>query len=232
MEDSFTRPNLSSPSIYQNFSLFLLIFTIITLLPHYEEIIQPDSDVPTSLIIHGALFLGWYVLFYVQSLLVGRGSLGVHKRLGLLSAFLGVALLLSGVDLLVGVMKSDDHSRTSFVWGIIHTTLFFFTFFGLALLNRRHPPVHKRFIVLAALSMIPASVTRIAFLPMVPIDGTAFTLLSTYILLAIPIFIDRVRFEAIHPVLKWGVPCYAITQIVCVGILPTTEIGRQMAFPF
>ncbi len=226
------EPKFSQHPIYKNFSLFLLLFTIVTLIPHYEEVVDADLPVRTSLIIHGALFLGWYILFYVQSLLVSRGSIVVHQRLGMLSLVLGVALLVSGVELLLSVMRSNDLSRTSFVWGIVHTTLFFFASFVLALLNRKNSHAHKRLMALASLSMISASVTRVAYLPIVPIDGTAFTLLSTYAVLAVPIIIDRVRFGAIHPVLMWGIPFYIATQIVFVAVLPNTELGRQLAFPF
>lgn len=227
-----TKSTFSSQPQYTTFSLLLLIFTVVTLLPHYEEIATPDNDVRTNLIVHGALFLGWYLLVYVQSLLIVQGKVAAHRWTGLLGTLLGFALLASGIDMLYGVMKSGDASRASFVWGILHTTLFFFSFFTLAILNRGNQAAHKRLIILASLSMISASVTRIAYLPFIPIDGTAFTLLSTYVFLAIPILIDKIRFGVVHPVLKWGVPLYLVTQIICVGILPGTELGRRIAFPF
>ena len=140
----------------------------------------------------------------------------------------------------LGVMQGYDSdwtaefllSRTSFVLAISHTLFSFTVFYVLGILFRKKLHFHKRFMLLASLSMISASVTRIAYLPMMPIAGVPLVLLSTFGFLLVPIVIDRVVFGRVHPVLKWSIPIYIATQIICIGLLPSNTIGRAIAFPF
>lgn len=156
-----------------------------------------------------------------------------------MSMALFLFLIISGVEMLIGVMEAYNpnwteghiHARASFVWGILHTLISFFIFYILGVLFRRKLQLHKRFMLMASLSMVSASVTRVAFLPFIPLDGMILTLAATYAFLLTPMIIDRLAFKAIHPVFKWCIPIYVVTQIMCIGILPTTEIGRAIAFP-
>ncbi|TQV65837.1 hypothetical protein FKG94_27925 [Exilibacterium tricleocarpae] len=251
MNQNNTRPSItigqpaldlsfSSRSIYGKFSLILLVFIFVTLIPHYGEISSSTTFVSAQFIAHGILYLGWYILFAVQSHLSSARNVALHKKLGYISLLLVGALIFSGIDMLLGVMKGYDStwsagylaSRTSFVWAILHTLLSFVAFYTLGIVFRKKLHFHKRFMVMASLSMISASVTRVAFLPIVPVDGMAVTLLSTYALLLAPVIIDRIIFGSVHPVLKWSVPIYIITQIICIGVIPNTEVGRAIAFPF
>ena len=231
---------ISFRTAYSKFSLLLLAITIVSLLPHYVELIREPENVSLQLIVHGIVFLLWYLLFSVQSGLVSGGQLAVHRKLGYASIPFAVLLLYSGGAMLIGVMKSyqpdwsEDYlfARTSFVWAIAHTVLSFAVFYVLAVIYRASGQAHKRFMLLASLSMMSASITRFAFLPIVPIDGTAFTLLLTYALLITPLVIDRVQHGKIHPVLLYGTVIYVVTQLLAMALLPATTIGQRIAFPF
>lgn len=230
----------TSRPIYGKFSILLLGIIIVSILPHYFEIYKSSDLVSVSLIVHAILYLGWFILFAVQSSLSASGKISIHKKLGYTSLVLFALLFISGVQMLAVVMGSYDsswddwylHSRASFVWGILHTLISFSIFYVLGVLYRAQLQAHKRFMLMASLSMISASITRVAFLPFIPVDGMAVTLLGTYGLLVAPMIMDRIIFKSVHPVFKWGVPLYVITQIVCIGMLPATEIGRAIAFPF
>jgi hypothetical protein len=230
----------TSAPIYRNFSLILLFLIFVTLLPHYEKIYDSSVQVSFQLVLHAILYLGWYILFSIQSHLVSFGNKTLHRKLGYLSVFLFGLLVFSGIDMLLGVMQSyDSHwdqgkliSRASFVWGILHTLVAFTGFYVLGLVFRKNSHYHKRFMLMASLSMVSASVTRIAFHPAIPIDGMVITLLSTYGFLFAPLVIDRMTFNGVHPALKWSVPIYIVTQILCIGLMPATRIGQAIAFPF
>jgi len=224
---SFTREPL-----YGKFSLVLLGVILISLLPHYSKIVDSAGEVSTGFIVHGVLYLGWYVLFCLQSNLASSGNKKLHKTLGYSSILFFILLMISGVEMLIGVMGSNDPYKLSLVWGIFHTIIFFSAFYLLGILGRGNLHAHKRFMLLASLSMISASVTRVAYSPIVPIDGTAVTLLSTYGLLLVPVIIDRMKFGGVHPVLKWSIPVYIVTQIIFIAIMPTTTLGKMLAFPF
>lgn len=239
LASSVKTVRFSNQPIYGKFSIVLLGVMFVSILPYYVKVYNTPEIFSVTFVIHSILYLGWYILFAVQSNLVSSGNFAAHKKLGYMSMALFVFLIISGVEMLIGVMQAYDpnwtgghvHSRASFVWGILHTLISFFIFYIVGVLFRKQLQLHKRFMLLASLSMISASVTRVAFLPFIPIDGMIVTLVATYAFLVAPMIIDRLAFNAIHPVFKWCVPIYIITQIICIGILPATEIGRAIAFP-
>lgn len=230
----------SARPIYGNFSLLLLGVIFITMLPHYFKLYSAPANVPVAFVVHGIVYFAWFVLFAVQSNLIALKKSATHKKLGYFSLILLAALIISGMQILYGAMSSYDpnwdagflYSRINLIWGVLHTFISFIILCGLGLLYRKQMHLHKRFMLMAALTMIPASVTRIAFLGIIPIDGTLLTLLTTYILWLTPVVMDRLIFKAVHPVFKWGVPVYIVTQIICIGFMPSTGIGRAIAFPF
>lgn len=229
----------SNRPIYGKFSIVLLGVIFVSILPYYVKVYNTPEIVSATFIVHSILYFGWYILFAAQSNLVSSGNFSAHKKLGYMSVALFVFLIISGVEMLIGVMAAYDpnwtgghvHSRASFVWGILHTLFSFFIFYILGIFFRKQLQLHKRFMLMASLSMVSASVTRVAFLPFIPVEGTILTLVATYAFLLTPMVIDRLAFNAIHPVFKWCVPIYVVTQIICIGILPATEIGRAIAFP-
>ena len=243
-DQQFARSNqesgFNSQPIYGRFSLILIFTMLVTLLPHYGEIVSPTTTVTIEFIVHGILYLGWYILSAIQTRLVSTRNISLHKKLGYLSLLLVCMLTYSGTAMMIGVMQSFDSSwssafllsRTSFVLAILHTLLSFTVFYAIALVYRKNSHAHKRFMILASLSMIAASITRIAYLPFIPVDGFVVVLLVTYGFLIVPVVVDRKVFGVIHPVLKWGIPVYLVSQIVCIGILPSTELGQAIAFPF
>ncbi len=232
---------LSFRSDYGKFSLVLLVITLVSLAPQYlTSLLTEPGSVSPQLLFHGAVFMAWYVLFSFQSGLISARQIGTHKKLGYASIAFALILVLSGAAMLFETMSSyqadwtEQHlrGRTSFVWAIFHTLISFACFYVLAIASRKNGQAHKRLMLLASLSMMSATITRFAFLPIIPIDGTAFTLLFTYVLLATPIVIDRVRGSSVHPVLLYGTTIYAVTQLIVIGLVPTTELGRSLAFPF
>ncbi|MEX2963624.1 hypothetical protein [Microbulbifer sp. TYP-18] len=217
--------------LYGKFSIVLLGVILISLIPHYSQIASSSSRVPIELIVHGVLYLGWYILFCFQIHLISSGKRSVHRKLGYASIFFFVLLIISGIEMMVGIMGSQDPVKQSLFWGVLHTVIFFAAFYILGVFSRGNLHAHKRFMLLASLSMISASITRVAYYPIIPIDGTAVTILCTYGLLLVPLIIDRFKFGRVHPVLKFSIPIYIVTQIAFIAILPSTEVGRAIFFP-
>jgi len=236
------RPNAHCQSLlppYGWFSLILLLVSVATLIPSYLiPLLTKPSTLSSEIILHGIAFIGWYALVVVQSGLVARRHFFPHRIIGYFSIPFVLLLAWSGAAMLLRVMNSyqDDWteqylaSRTSFVWAILHTLIFFVGSYILAIVLRTRPAFHMRFMLLASLSMIAPSITRVAYLPMIPIDGTAFTLLVTYGALTVPILMDRCYEGRVHAVFKIGIPAYAVTQLLALGIVPATSFGRSFAF--
>ncbi|SDD40247.1 hypothetical protein [Kordiimonas lacus] len=233
-----TISNYRGRAEFTGFAFVLLLIIIVTVLPFFGELFKQDSGMTLGLVIHGFLYLGWYVLFWHQSRLVGGGYVKRHKMLGKISIAFFTLLLISGLQMLEAVRETYSASwepwylisRTSFVAAITHTTVFFAAYFVLALWKRRDPASHKRYMLLASLSMVAASLTRVVYLPFVPLDGTALTLLGTFGLFAVPMVMDKKKQGRVHPVLKWGTLVYVITLIISMAILPGMTQIQNLAF--
>ena len=125
--------------------------------------------------IHGALFSAWYGLLGVQTFLIRSGARTTHRQLGYTASVLGLGILIVGTwsSLLAanrpggfkGVPFPPDHFLIVPLVGM----LLFAIFHGLAIADRNNAPAHKRWILLAAISLLGAPVARIvSMVPALP----------------------------------------------------------------
>jgi hypothetical protein len=54
----------------------------------YLRTVFETAALPLLLYLHGFLFTAWFVLFFVQARLVGRHLVNLHRKLGIVGAFL------------------------------------------------------------------------------------------------------------------------------------------------
>ncbi len=125
--------------------------------------------------LHAAVFVGWMVFFCAQTILVAGGRSRLHMTVGTYGgSVLAVAVLGTGM-LITYVQIAELVSRGIFTWsewpGILGATmtlwgaLVVFTFLlGLALLYRRQPEVHKRYMTLATVALAAAATQRMEYL--------------------------------------------------------------------
>lgn len=223
------RYQLAFSSPYAKFSLVLLAITFISLLPNYfKALIAEPGTLSLSLIIHGIIFLAWYILFSLQSALAAGTGINLHKKLGCLSIIFSSFWVVSGSSMLLHAIDKIQKSagsleavfQSSYIWAIVHTLLCFISFYSLAIYYRKNTQIHRRLMILTSLSMMPATITRVAYLPFIPIDGTAFTLLVSYSLLSIPIILDLLKYKKVHPALGYGTAIFVITQMIATALMP------------
>ena len=55
---------------------------------------------PLHVVAHGTLSTAWFVLFFVQTLLISSGRRAVHQKLGIGGLFLAAGVVVSGVTAL------------------------------------------------------------------------------------------------------------------------------------
>lgn len=98
--------------------------------------------------LHGSASTGWVLLLIVQSLLIGRGSYRLHRRLGWTSLAL-VALLVGTSSYMVWIELVGDEGfprdlRLSLVFLDITFLLLFMAMYGLGIAYRRNRRLHSR----------------------------------------------------------------------------------------
>jgi hypothetical protein len=194
---------------------------------------------PARTLVHGILFTGWFVLFLTQSLLVARGRLRLHRRLGVVGACLAACMIGSGLMILYhGVLEFQAAGGSvaragQFLWGNLALLTAFGGFVVAAIALRRNPEAHKRLILLASLAMIPQSLGRIgAFGPLRigSAEGSeaVYALGGLAALLAVVVAHDIVTRGRPHSAVLWGSPILLGSILVAGLIIPTTWLGEAL----
>ncbi len=124
------------------------------------------AAIPFLLHVHGAVFLGWFVLFCVQARLIATGDRQLHMKLGKASIGLAVAMVVLGYFVMRGAYAKPDFS----IAGMSPAASMMFPFtdivnfgiaYSLALVHRRNADVHKRLMLIAGILLIDPAAARL-----------------------------------------------------------------------
>jgi hypothetical protein len=136
------------------------------LTPPATYIDRPDW-MSWAFIAHGLLATGWLLMFAIQTVLIGRKQLRLHKAIGQSAYFLYFANVATGV--FVGFLGArygfhavpfDSITFAAVPWLVILA----FAILGLAgLKERRDPQRHKRLMLLATIALADAGIARVTF---------------------------------------------------------------------
>ena len=127
-------------------------------------------DVSPTLHIHGWSFFLWYLFVPIQAMLIATGRVRLHMALGSASLVLAAVMVFTGllvasVRIEHGLTATEVNEFVTF-WAyfgqlIMYNLLLFVLFYGAAIAKRKQPDIHKRMIVLATASVLPAAIFRI-----------------------------------------------------------------------
>src|SRR5690606_25858923 len=113
-----------------------------------------------------ALFSAWIILIITQPLLVKTGHTRIHKKIGIAGFILAVGMIIIGSLFAITVAKmsigtENEYMGKAFLVIPLTDMLLFTTFIGFSYFYTRNPDYHKRLILLATTSLLPAAFTRI-----------------------------------------------------------------------
>ena len=164
---------------------------------------------PLTLLVHahGLVMSGWFVLFAVQTLLVERRRVDLHRRLGVLGAMLAVAVLVVGIATAIAAARlgraPPGPPPEIFLAVPLGDMLLFAVFVGTGLAFRRRPAVHKRMLLLSCVSMPPPGLARIPHPGWSELGLPAYFIATSVIVLGCVAW-DTARNRRLHPALGWG----------------------------
>jgi hypothetical protein len=172
---------------------------------------RPLFDLPplsTLLQVHGAVFTAWFLLFLVQTRLIAAHNIKSHKTLGTVGAGLAVLVVIVGTmtafSLALASRPPAGPPASQFLMVALPDIVMFAAFVGAALALRKRPALHKRFMVLAMISVLGPAVGRLIVLAEA---FDYFPLIQT----AVPaLFVgwclinDWRRHHIVHPVFVYG----------------------------
>lgn len=170
------------------------------------------TELPPLLHLHGLLFTAWVALFIAQTQLVARRQLATHRKLGMASVGLAVAIVAVGWQTAVGAGRRGAAppglDSITFLVVPIFDILLFAVFVTAAILQRRNKEAHKRLMILAYASIMPAAVARLpGVMPLGPFGFFGLAFLFAVAGMMYDVFSRR----RVHPVYVWGGLLFAVS---------------------
>lgn len=187
---------------------------------YYLKSLFPMPSFPWLFHIHGALFTAWMVLLVLQASLVASRRTARHRRVGLIGGVLVVPMLVTGCVAAIAAARGQGPMSAAVARGELArfgpglpplegmivpltTMLLFGVFAGAGLACRRRPDVHKRFMALATIAMLPAAIGRAMGWLFGGARPALFFGAVGFFVLAIVIYDRRTR-GRVHPVTLCG----------------------------
>jgi hypothetical protein len=189
--------------------LLLLILLVGFSRTLYLRLFFEVPSIPGYLHVHGATVTAWFVLLVVQASLVNANRVDIHRRLGILGAVLGVAVVPAGLMATLQFIprlpeiglpfEAAPWFVTWIVFANFHMLLGFVAFLATALMLRRKKDIHKRLMLLATISLMPPALARIAQNLGWLLEQETIVVTATWLLLLVPILVyDLVTTKRIH----------------------------------
>lgn len=127
-----------------------------------------DPRILVLVSVHGGAIALWFVLFFLQSLLITARRRGLHMTLGWSTVVLGPALAGLGVSVAITSVRMTDpqfhffgmlYSRFLLVM-LVEMTLFA-GFLTVGVVKRKTPRIHRNMMLMASLAILPGATSRI-----------------------------------------------------------------------
>jgi len=176
---------------YFGASIALLLSVLIGFAPTlYLRALFPGRPIGGHLYVHGAILTGWFVWLVVQTSLVRTGRTIAHRRMGIVGAILGFAVMFAGLlatlnvvhgiraagitlDMDISALRTpglgSDLTIGAFlspiIWLNLASILAFAILFITALVQRGRPEAHKRLMLLASICIVGPALARVARWP-------------------------------------------------------------------
>lgn len=183
---------------------------------------------------HGAVMTGWIVLFLLQTVLIARRRVRLHRTFGYIGAVLAALVVIMGCAATVIAAAREVRAHSIYVplrLNVLALELtqmaLFGAFVAIALWMRRRPDVHKRCMLLATLAMLPNPQLRI--LPFINSNLLYLILWSAQVFLLVGL--DAMRHRRVHPAFLGGA-CFASFALFIAQFVSNTSGWRQFASRF
>lgn len=161
------------PTAVGNFYVWMAaaiaLFAFAAFAPTYWLQLPAGTFAGTPLVhIHSAVFTAWTLFLVTQSYLAANGRLKDHRAWGMAGIGLATAVVIMGTAVAIGSLKfrmtvgSADTARASFIVAMTNMVLFS-GFFIAAMVNAKRSEIHRRLILLATISLLPAAISRVTY---------------------------------------------------------------------
>lgn len=189
----------------------------------------PDyANAPLHIYVHGIIYLGWLILYVVQSILAGRGSLALHSSLGWLGMVLMAAMVAVGCYAGIQSIARDHvppHYTAAYFLPLVQIAVISFAALVIAAVAlRRDTQWHRRLMLGATVVLTDPALDRIVPGPLVGGENAQWIILAIqFALLGIVMLHDRKQLGRVHPAMWWG------AGVIVAGHVLTDVLARAPA---
>lgn len=148
----------------------IALFAFAGFAPTYWMQLPAGTFIGTPLVhIHSAIYTAWTLFLVSQAYLAADGRLKNHRAWGMAGIGLATAVVIFGTAVAIESLKfrlalmPNTTARASFIVAMTNMVLFS-GFFIAAMVNTKRSETHRRLILLATISLLPAAMSRITYL--------------------------------------------------------------------
>lgn len=180
--------------------------------------------------LHGLVMTSWFLLFIVQTTLVAKRRVDLHRKLGMFGGLLAITLLIVGTMTAISAARlghTPGPPALIFLVVPLGDMLVFASFVGLGLAYRAKPDIHKRLMLLSCVGILTATIARIP-LDFIHNGGIPVYFGLTDLVLLSCLTYDWLKHKRLHPALGWGVLAIILSQPLRL-MLGGTELWMRFA---
>ena len=204
-------PSEDQPAVAERFAVKLAIAMAITVVLGFSTQLAMGRSTfgsPLRVHLHAVVFMGWVVIFLMQSVLATRGPVALHRKLGWLAAgWVGLMIVLGFAVTLVMVRKGTVpfiFTPQQFLIADPLTVLGFAALTAAAISNRKRTDWHARLHISAMALLIAPAFGRLLPMPLLAPYGFEVAGTATLVFPLAGMIRDRRVMGRIHPAWFYG----------------------------
>ncbi len=196
----------------------------------------PTPPLTPSIHLHGAFCTAWVLLLVTQASLIAANRFDIHRITGAIGILIAVGVLLTGFNVAINSERrvlTDANAGTLgdpyvfFAFPVFAISIFAL-FVAIAIANRHRPDFHKRFMLLATMSMTVPALARIVTQTTEGIPGALGALVLVNVFLLALVIYDFASRGRLHAATLWGGGFLLISEPLRV-VIGHTEPWRDFA---
>jgi hypothetical protein len=189
-----------------------------------------DPSILATVVAHSSSIFAWYVLFFVQSLLISTRKRRLHMKLGWSVLVIASTIALTGPIVAIRSLRLNpngvpaDWTAPQFLLIMYGEIAFYVAFVAIGVLNRKQPRIHRPMMLLACLSILSGATGRI------PLVNSIFGLhtwmalfgpvvsLGALLLFARMVMIRRIEREFVLGYVAFAVLTVAVSRLAVTNV--------------
>ncbi len=197
------RGYMADQAFFLRFAIVIALFILFGFAQFAMRGFSNFGGAPLTVHLHGGLMIGWLGIFVAQNMLVHRGELAIHRKLGWTSAALVPLVALTGM--LVGynaVARGSGPPFFSPAYFLVLSSIGSLSFAAMvawAIVRRRQVQWHRRLMLGAMFLLLEPALGRLLPMPLLGAWGQTMSLAVQLVFVAVVARHDKRVLGAIHP---------------------------------